>query len=302
MNFQSELAIIITLLVVLIIIGLFGNIISIFIFSDNEFRKQPPAFYLIVASFVNIITLLYLPFTALPVIWPIDDLACKFFGGIMLASSEYQSFMVSICSIDRLITVFYQFKYLFKNKIKFQIPLIVILLIVITGLVIPAVYFYDKETTSDNQTLCAFSNDPKLIWAFNYFKTQFILFRTIIPFILMIVSSSLIFWKIRSNKRKVGALNASQKKAYQLGKTLIVMDILFCLFRLPTLINTVINPNGSDRIVYSLFYSMFVLFAAVHNAFTFLIFLIFNKAYRKLFFIHKKKFKSFVIKNRVSSV
>jgi hypothetical protein len=302
MNFQSELAIIITVLVVLIIIGLFGNIISIFIFSDNEFRKQPPAFYLIVASFVNIITLLYLPFTALPVIWPINDFACKFFGGILLASSEYQSFMVSICSIDRLITVFYQFKYLFKNKNKFQIPLIVILLIVITGFVIPAVYFYDKETTSDNQTFCSFSNDPKLIWAFYYFKIQLILFRTIIPFLLMIVSSILIYWKIKSNKRKLGTLNATQKKAYQLGITLIVMDILFVVFRLPTLINTVINPNGSDRIVYSLFYSMFVLFAAVHNAFTFLIFLKFNKAYRKLFFMYTKKFKSFIKRNRVSSV
>jgi hypothetical protein len=302
MNFQSELAIIITLLVVLIINGLFGNIISIFIFSNKEFRKQPPAFYLNVKSFVNIIALLYLPFTTLPIIWPINDLACKFFFGIMLAGSEYQSFMVSICSIDRLITVFAPFKYLSKNKMKFQIPLVVILSIVITGFVIPAVYFYDKETTSDNQTLCAFSNDPKLIWAFDYLKIQFILFRTIIPFILMIVSSSLIYWKIKSNKRKVGTLNAIQKKAYQLGITLIVMDILFCLFRLPTLINTVINPNGSDKVVYSFFYSMFVLFAAVHNAFNFLIFLKFNKAYRKLFFIHTKKLKSFIIKNRVSSV
>jgi hypothetical protein len=95
------------------------------------------------------------------------------------------------------------------------------------------VYLSDKETTSDNQTLRAFSNEPKLIWAFNYFKIQLILFRTIISFLLMIVSSSRIYWKISSNKRKVGILNATQNQAYQLGITLVVTDILFVVIRLP---------------------------------------------------------------------
>jgi hypothetical protein len=229
-------------------------------------------------------------------------MSCKFFAGLTLTLTEIQSFIVAICSMDRLFTVFTPFKCLFKNKMKFQIPLVAIVSSAIVCLVIPAAYFYDIDTSSDNQTFCAFSNEYHANWAFNYFKIQFILFRIGIPFLLMILSSGLIYWKITSNKRKLGTLNATQKQAYQLGITLIVMDILFVVFRLPTLINTVINPNGSDRIVYSLFYSMFVLFAAVHNAFTFLIFLIFNKAYRKLFFKHIKKFKSFIKRNRVSSV
>jgi hypothetical protein len=112
-----------------------------------------------------------------------DDKSCKFFVGLSLVVCEIQSFTIAICSIDRLITVFAPFKYLSKNKMKFQVPLVVILSIVIIGLVIPAVYLYDKETTSDNQTLRAFSNEPKLIWAFNYFKIQLILFRTIIDFV-----------------------------------------------------------------------------------------------------------------------
>ena len=184
---------------------------------------------------------------------------------------------------------------------KFQIPLVVITSIVIIAFVIPAPYFYNKENTSDNQTFCAFSNEPQTIWALNYFKFQFLLFRTIIPFILMIVSSSLIYWKIKSNKRRLGVLNGSQKQAYQMGITLIVMDILFILFRLPTLINTMIDPNGANKIVYSFIYSMFTLIAAIHNVFTFLIFIIFNKVYRKLYLNHMKKIRKFIKRdNRVS--
>jgi hypothetical protein len=62
-----------------------------------------------------------------------DDKSCKFFVGLSLVVCEIQSFTIAICSIDRLITVLAPFKYLSKNKMKFQIPLVVILSIVITA-------------------------------------------------------------------------------------------------------------------------------------------------------------------------
>ena len=303
MNIVSEFYILATLSVVLIIIGLFGNIISIFVFNDKELRKQPPAFYLIVLSILNIVTLFYLPFAVLPNIWMINGMTCKFYGGMTLLIGEIQSIVTAICSLDRLITVFKPFEYLFKNKMRFQIPFVLIVSIAIAAFLVPVPYFYNQETTSDNQTFCAFSNDPQVIWALNYFKIQFILFRAIIPFLLMIVSSSLIYWKIKSNKNKLGTFNANQKKAYQLGITLIVMDILFILFRLPTLINTAINSNAADKIVYSFIYSSFVLITALHYSFSFLIFIIFNKVYRQQFLIYLKKLKSIFKKsNQVANI
>jgi hypothetical protein len=289
MNFESEISVIVLLIVLFIIIGLFGNIISIIIFNDKEFRKQPPAFYLIVTSIVNIVTLFYLPILVLPNIWMINSMSCKFFAGLTLTLTEIQSFIVAICSMDRLITVFTPFKCLFKNKMKFQIPLVAIVSSVIVCLVIPAAYFYDKDTTSDNQTFCAFSNEHHISWAFNYFKIQFILFRIGIPFLLMILSSGLIYWKITSNKRKLGTLNASQKQAYQLGITLVVTDILFVVFRLPTLVYVTMNLNEVDKIVYSFNYSMFALIPSLHYSFNFLIFIFFNKVYRQLFIVFTKK-------------
>ena len=57
-----------------------------------------------------------------------------------------------------------------------QIPLLFTLSIFITGLVIPAPYFYTIETSIDNVTkMCAFSNEPNMIWVVNYFKIQFLL-------------------------------------------------------------------------------------------------------------------------------
>ncbi len=300
MNFTSELLIIVTILVLLIIIGLFGNTISMFIFANKRFRNESPSFYLIFSSVINVITLVYLPIAALPTIWAINNLSCKLFGGLVLVIYQIQSFAVAFCSLDRVITVYKPFKYLFKNKLKFQLPLVIITSFLIICFVIPAPYFYNREINSENQAFCAFSNDPEYFWALNYFKVQFLLLRTVIPFIIMIASSSLIYWKIKSNRNKLRVLNVSQKRSYQMGITLIALDILFIIFRFPTLLNTVLSSNGEDKIVYSFTYSMFVLIAATHNSFSFLICISFNKTYRVFFFKYLKKIKIFLKKtNRI---
>ena len=85
-----------------------------------------------------------------------------------------------------------------------------------------------------------------------------------------------------------------------MGITLVEMDILFILFRLPTLINTMIDPNGANKIAYGFIYSMFSLIGTMHNVFTFLIFIIFNKVYRKLYLNYMKKVRKFIKRdNRV---
>ena len=70
-------------------------------------------------------------------------------------------------------------------------------------------------------------------------------------------------------------------REYQFARSLIIMDILFIIFRLPSNINLIIN--NSITLTYSFYYSIFALLGALHNVFSFLIFILFNRIYRNLF-------------------
>ena len=124
--------------------------------------------------------------------------------------------IVAFCSLDRLVTVFKPFNFLFKNKLKFQLPGLSVTLIIILSFVIPGTYFNVQEIVN-NQTTCTFPNEPEYLWLFSYIQKQVILFRTVIPLIIMVISSYLIFWKIKKNTRNLRVLNANQKKDYQMG-------------------------------------------------------------------------------------
>jgi hypothetical protein len=233
--------ILITLCVLIIIIGLFGNIVSILIFENKEFRKQSPAFYLIIVYIVNILVVFSLHFFIIAYIMAYNDLSWILIFSILLILVEFPSIMLAFASLDRLITVLKPFNYVFKNKLKFQLPIISITLIFVIFLVIPSGCFYEQET-SDNQTICSYPNE--LRWLFSYVQKQVNLFRTIIPLIIMIISSCLILWNVRKNRRNLGEnfdLNTNQKKDYQMSKVLITSDVTFLIFKLPTLINIFFN-------------------------------------------------------------
>ena len=293
-----HLYLIIILLVLFIIIGLFGNIISIFIFNYQEFHKQQSVFYLINSCIINIIIILYLPIATLPTIWTISDLACKLLSGIMYILIQTQSFIIAYCSMDRLITLMSPFKCLFKNKIKFQVLTTLITILIMTIFVIPMEYFYQRQITIQNLTICGFTNE--VTWNLTYLKIELFLLRTMIPFAIMIISSTLILWNIKKYKLKFGSINIKQTAEYQLSITLVTMDILFVIFRLPSLIFA--TSSEDDNFIFSFTYSMFILIGAFHNVFYFLIFIFFNRVYRCLFFKLMKKIKISLCKvnNQVS--
>ena len=290
--------ILIFLCALIIPIGLFGNLVSIFIFNDKDFRKQPPSFYFIATCFVNIIIILGLPFYVFISIKAYSDLSCQIITLIAFLLATFQSFLVGLSSLDRVITVFKPFSYLFKNKYKFQVLVLLVTLVVLAVLITPAIYFFHLEITNYNQTFCVYSVEHQ--WVATYIQVQFLSLRTTIPLIIMIISSSLIFWKIRKDKRKLRVLNQNQKRAQQLGISLIVSDSLFLLCRLPNLTNILFNSYSSNAAIFSFLNSIFSIASALHAVFSFIVFLIFNKVYRDLFIKLMKKIKKyFKINNQV---
>ena len=233
--------IIIALCIVYFIIGSFGNIISIIIFKRKEFIKQPTTVYLIVSNYINIITVLYLPFMVMPEIRQLINgtIGCQLFGGFTIILSELQSWVYSICSLDRCITTLAPLKFSFKNKLKFQLTLIFICAIILILLCIPFLYYY-REYQLDydaNKTICLFSQSLELNWVITYFKYQFGLFRTGLPFVITIIASFITLYNLCSSKLKLNKNDWNKmQKEFQFARTLITMDILFVIFRIPNTI------------------------------------------------------------------
>ena len=270
-------------IIIFILIGCFGNIISIIIFMKKEFITQSTTFYLITSSIINIITVFNLPVLVFPEIWNSSAILCKILGGFTLILFQLQSWVYVLCSLDRCLTTIASGKFLWKNKKLFQTALVLFCFFIIILISAPPIYFYEKSIViSSNVTysVCSFPNS--VTWAFPYFQYQFVFLRIIIPFTITIIASFLTIYKLCASKRKMGKSEwKNMRREVQFSRALIIMDILFIIFRLPTFINTILNNHST--FVYSFSYSIFGVLGAVHNVFLFFIFIVFNRIYRKLF-------------------
>jgi hypothetical protein len=262
------------------LIGCYGNTISICIFNKKEFKTQPTTTYLISLNVVNIICIVYLPFIIIAQLWTDiydETISCQIFFGFMYILSETQSLIYSLCSLDRCITIFAPFNYLKKNKLKFQLAILFVILFPVVLLSVPTVYYAEKQVF-ENQTVCEFKYD----WSFQYSIYQFTLLRTVIPFLVTISASLLTIYKLIASKLRLQARDwKKMKREYHFARSVIIMDLIFLVVRIPTLIN--INIQKNMRFLYTFLYSVFGLLGALHSVLFFFIFIIFNKIYRDLF-------------------
>jgi hypothetical protein len=236
--------------IVYFLIGSFGNIISIFIFNKKEFKKQPTTTYLISLNVLNIASVVYLPFIIIAQLWTDiydETISCQIHFGIMYILSENQSLVYSLCSLDRCITIFAPFKYLKKNKLNFQLAILFKISFIVVLLCVPTIYYAEKQVF-ENQTVCEF----KYGWSFQYSVYQFTLLRTIIPFSVTIISSFLTIYKLIASKLRLQDRDwKKMKKEYHFARSLIIMDIIFIVVRIPTLININIQNNMRSLIKYN---------------------------------------------------
>jgi hypothetical protein len=284
---------------VFFVFGGFGNIISIVIFNNKEFRKQPLTVYLISACLMNIVTILYLPAMMLVTLWKLTTVTCKLLGILIVLITELQAWITAMGSFDRLITVMMPFKYLFKNKLKFQLSAITSVFAFLSLTIVPFVYYYDEERRNDSLSRCALPQEHAYSWILPYFKIQAILFRYAIPFLIMVISSFLIVLKVCRMKIKL-SINSDRQKEVHLAKSLVAIDIFFIIFRLPMLFYVLFYTKNDDRLVFNFTFSIFLAFGTINNVFFFIILIFFNKIFKNMF-LQYIKCKNYVEDVSISS-
>ena len=131
------------------IIGIVGNSITLYVLTRPNFIKEPMFRYLIINTLIGSIGIFFIWVQSLPVIfnWSVNDTYCKIY--IYLCTIGYDSFpwVNAINSIDRLLSLKYPHKFIFRKKFRNQaLVLSSIFLIAIvtdvTQLVFEGICFY----------------------------------------------------------------------------------------------------------------------------------------------------------------
>ena len=220
-----------------------------------------------------------MPIMFLIPIWIITDLNCSFFVGVFLFIIEIQAWLTSFNSLDRCLSVLRPLKYSFKNKKSFQFSVIIFTLVAVLFLIFPIFTSSTVVFTSENQTICS----PRETLASNYNKIQYLFFRVLIPFSVMIISSFLTFKIMYNNKNQISS-NSDRTKEWNLFKALIAFDAFFIVFRIPFTVAIFID----GYIMFSKWYDFLLIIGLLSNVFIFVVLLVFNKIYRDLFCKHLK--------------
>ena len=271
------------------IVGGFGNIISILIFNDKIF-KQPAIVYFQGSCVFNLIIIAFIPAILFFSLWTIDTFTCKTIPAFYIWIVQVQSWIITAGSIDRMISVLKPTKYLFKNKLKFQLTVIAIISIVIFLLMAPNLFYYDAIPSIHNKniTICLYPIEQDLKWVTNYFKISFNLFRSTLPFLIMIVSSIIVAYVVQKSKTRVCS-HSNRRQEIHLFISLAALDIFFIIFRLPMFVYLFLISDGIS--IFNDIYNLCAISALITNVFNFAMMIKFNKVYRKLFFQYIK-FKS----------
>ena len=162
--------------------------------------------------------------------------------------------------------------------------------LVILFIVAPYWHYYNAipSVSNPNITVCSYPIEEELEWVKNFFKFSFSLFRSVLPFSIMIVSSMVVVYVVHKSKTRVST-NQRFEKEIHLFKSLAALDVFFIIFRLPTLVYLYLMPDGENTFTFIFF--LCIVSSLVTNVFNFVLLIKFNKVYRELFFQYIK-FKS----------
>ena len=282
-----ELTVFVIASILLMILGVAGNAISIFIFiTTKELKEHSSTFYFICVCILNIIISLYLPFVVMPSVTEMAAISCKIYLELLVIFPKLKAWLLVFTSLDRLLIILAPTKFNFIKKLKFQIISIFITILIAILLSVPYIIYFTAAKNSQNQTVCSASSN--CLWCYNYFKIEFVIFKTVIPFLIMITSSSIIIWKM-CVKRNILASDFNNKEK-QLTKIMIIMDLSFIIFQLPLVLHLV-TIDTYNKIIFDFTYSILYILSQIYIILSIVVFMLCSK-------IFYKRFLNIILKHR----
>ena len=288
---------------VLTIVCLIGNSFAFYIFTRESFRRVSMFFYLAIGTVVNILMML--------TIWPVSaskDLfkfhsnlfSCKFFTYITFFLAEISPWMITLGSLDRLISVKYFRRFQFRNKLKYQIGIVFIIAVSIALFNLPVLLYNTIGLNRANQTRCGLEIHNLYVGQYLMIKTDFI--SLFVPFVLMLFSTITIGQYMIANKKKMSINRTKFQKELQYVKTVVSMDFFFFITNSPVIFKGLIQliaflSGAYPPLLNDIWFRLIAdTLLAIYFAADFFVYFAFNKLFRKYFktMIHCKMIQSCV--------
>jgi hypothetical protein len=275
---------------VLTVVSLIGNSFTFYVFTTKSFRRVSMFFYLSVGTVVHILMLLTIwPGSAATDLFKLHSniFSCKIFTYITFVLSEISPWMITLGSLDRLISVKYFRRFQFRNKLKYQIGIVLTIVISIAILNLPILLYITIGLNRANQTKCVLEIHNFYIGQYLIIKTDFI--SLFVPFVLMLISTITISQYMIANKKKMSINKTKFQKELQYVKTVVSMDFFFFITNAPAIFKGIIQLIVFLSVAYPPLLNdiWFRLIAdtllAIYFAADFFVYFACNKLFRKYF-------------------
>ena len=282
------------------VFGILGNSLEIYVFSTPKFREVSLFRYLLIAAITNIYNAINVWTTNYPSFFKIKTsaISCKIFFYLNNIFGEFGAWILVLSSFDRFLSIKYpHFK--LRNKLRFQAFAMLIVLIVLMVVNIPTILYF-KIIKVSNGTGCFTSPSSEALYINIALSTIWV----VIPFILMILSTSLIAYQLLvAMKRTLRKDKKQFKKTVKFVKLVLVLDLYFLICYLPSTILVFVTVfyllndisfviDNLNTLTYATDVCNFL--NNIFFCFEFALFLIFNKLFRDhvltMFGLKQKKF------------
>ena len=312
-SLTSKIMVIIRL--VMIIIGLIGNVISFIVFSRPVFRKNSISAYcraLAIFEFFSVAELIFsIGLGFFDTFYPFySEAACKVYIYSIIGFASIPGWILIAFSLDKVLTMKRIGTSILKKK-SFQYGIIVAVVLVNLLLYI-GIPIYLKIVTFKAYGTTIYLCDSSTLPFGTFIAATFLIEGSLLPFLIMFASSIVSIKMIRDSTRKIernsnADLTNRNNRDFKFAMSSVVFNISFIVFKLPiTLVFIVENFIPSLATNYSLL-AVVGTIAFINYTSSFFVHLLSNSIFRRelmiLFKIHKPTVvDSYQVNNNVLDV
>jgi hypothetical protein len=302
---ENTTAILLDLYITVCAISIVGNILALIIFSRKTFQNTIFSTYFRFLTIFDILTILngiddLITLSGVGTYWTTSILTCKMAYLINYSMPSISSWILSLISIDRFLSIVKPVKYSFRKTVKFQLTACLIAVFFNFLFCIPITIFANINYQHTNETNIKCANHNEGIELIN------VIIGVVIPFSLMLISNIMIIKTIfKSRKNSISTTNALTNnlllKDIKFSITSICLNVSFFLLNFPLSIYLVlklvieieINADKNITITLSIFYYL-------HYGSLFYVSILINSTFRNEFFNLIREIKSkFIIIHKI---
>ena len=256
-----EIAVYYVLPVLILAIGLFGNISGLVVLKGKKLNKLGPQFmyrlmFIFELIFLSGILVFIFENFFLLNLSLISDLSCKLYFYFSYTASNYLPIILVYLALDRFISIKYYAKRLLLKQFKFQFIFIISFFMFNSLFYIPVLFFYDISIGKENKSECILNGQNSII-----VKVTSTFHSSIIFLVLLTLTFILSYFIFKARSRIESNYSRKQnrefRKELRLAITSVIFNLFYILIYLTATIIYTFFPN--NNIIFSLAISLFFL-------------------------------------------